>query len=75
MAWAGPVPLKATGSTGKPLDLDIEPGRRDGSGVKLAVPITALGGPVRTDEVPDGVQDGVPEGVGGGEDGDRLPLE
>ncbi len=49
MAWAGPIPMKATGPTGKPLDVTIETGRRDGSGVKLPTPIAALSGPVRTD--------------------------
>ncbi len=53
MAWAGPTPMKACGPTGKPLDLTMEPGRRDGSGVRLPFPITALGGPVRTDPLPE----------------------
>jgi DNA gyrase subunit A len=48
LAWAGPAPAKASGMTGKPLDLPTELGRRDGSGVKLPSPITAIGGPVGT---------------------------
>ncbi|MCO6008821.1 DNA topoisomerase IV subunit A [Actinoallomurus purpureus] len=45
-AWAGPVPAKAAGMTGKTIDLPAELGRRDGSGEKLATPIAAIGGPV-----------------------------
>ncbi|MFB9832993.1 DNA gyrase/topoisomerase IV subunit A [Actinoallomurus acaciae] len=48
LAWAGPTPAKASGMTGKPLDLPTELGRRDGSGVKLPSPITAISGPVGT---------------------------
>ncbi|GAA3926411.1 DNA topoisomerase IV subunit A [Actinomadura viridis] len=44
MAWAGPVPVKAATSTGKPLPVTAELGRRDGSGEKLATPLAALGG-------------------------------
>jgi DNA gyrase subunit A len=46
LGWAGPTPAKASGMTGKPIDLPDELGRRDGSGVKLPAPITALSGPV-----------------------------
>jgi DNA gyrase subunit A len=49
LAWAGPVPMRASGLTGKPVELNVEPGRRDGSGVPIANPIAALGGPVRTE--------------------------
>jgi DNA gyrase subunit A len=45
-AWAGPTPAKASGLTGKPLDLTPELGRRDGSGIKLTTPIAAIAGPV-----------------------------
>jgi DNA gyrase subunit A len=46
LGWAGPTPVKASGMTGKPLDLPTEIGRRDGSGLRLTAPITAIGGPV-----------------------------
>ncbi|MEV0400827.1 DNA topoisomerase IV subunit A [Actinoallomurus sp. NPDC050550] len=45
-AWAGPVPAKAAGMTGKATDLPTELGRRDGSGERLAAPIAAIAGPV-----------------------------
>ncbi|MCO5970756.1 DNA gyrase/topoisomerase IV subunit A [Actinoallomurus soli] len=45
-AWAGPVPAKAAGTTGKAIDLPTELGRRDGSGIKLPASIAAIGGPV-----------------------------
>ncbi|MFL6055540.1 MAG: DNA topoisomerase (ATP-hydrolyzing) subunit A [Actinoallomurus sp.] len=45
-AWAGPVPAKAAGPTGKTIDLPTEFGRRDGSGVQLVASIAAIGGPV-----------------------------
>ncbi|GAA0327324.1 DNA topoisomerase IV subunit A [Actinoallomurus spadix] len=45
-AWAGPIPAKAAGTTGKAIDLPTELGRRDGSGVRLPAPIAAIGGPV-----------------------------
>ncbi|MEV5748623.1 DNA topoisomerase IV subunit A [Actinoallomurus sp. NPDC052308] len=45
-AWAGPVPAKAAGMTGKSIDLPTELGRRDGSGEKLPTSIAAVGGPV-----------------------------
>jgi DNA gyrase subunit A len=46
LAWAGPAPAKASGMTGKPIDLPADLGRRDGSGVHLTAPIAAVGGPV-----------------------------
>ncbi|MDH2428255.1 DNA topoisomerase IV subunit A [Sphaerisporangium sp. TRM90804] len=49
MAWAGPVPVKAVSSTGKPVDLPAELGRRDGSGVRLAQGVAAIGGALGTD--------------------------
>jgi DNA gyrase subunit A len=51
LAWAGPTPAKASGVTGKPLQLTTELGRRDGSGVRLTAPIAAVGGPVGTTAV------------------------
>ncbi|MFI0350614.1 DNA topoisomerase (ATP-hydrolyzing) subunit A [Actinomadura sp. 9N407] len=46
MAWAGPAPVKAATTTGKPLDVPAELGRRDGSGEKLPAALPALGGPL-----------------------------
>jgi DNA gyrase subunit A len=46
LGWAGPMPAKASGLTGKPIDLPTELGRRDGSGLRLPAPIVAVGGPV-----------------------------
>ncbi|WP_372455669.1 DNA gyrase/topoisomerase IV subunit A [Nonomuraea sediminis] len=44
LAWAGPAPAKAVSSTGKPIPLPTEIGRRDGSGVRLTHTIGAVGG-------------------------------
>nr|WP_221315399.1 DNA topoisomerase IV subunit A [Sphaerisporangium krabiense] len=44
MAWAGPAPVKAVSSTGRPVELPSEIGRRDGSGVRVAPDIAAIGG-------------------------------
>ena len=52
LAWAGPTPVKASGMTGKPIELTAELGRRDGSGEKLPAPIAAVGGPVGGQELP-----------------------
>ncbi len=46
LGWAGPMPARATGTTGKPIELTAELGRRDGSGERLSAPIAAVGGPV-----------------------------
>lgn len=45
MAWAGPAPVRAATRTGAPAELPEPDPRRDGSGVPLAKPITALAGP------------------------------
>ncbi|WP_199487140.1 DNA gyrase/topoisomerase IV subunit A [Actinomadura logoneensis] len=45
-AWAGVVPLRACAANGKPITIDEELGRRDGSGAPLAQPIAAFGGPL-----------------------------
>ncbi len=46
LGWAGPAPAKGASGNGAPVELpEIDP-RRDGSGVKLAKPVTAVGGPV-----------------------------
>jgi DNA gyrase subunit A len=44
LAWVGPVPVKAASSTGRPVDLPTELGRRDGSGVRLTHAVAAIGG-------------------------------
>ncbi|MEV6981200.1 DNA topoisomerase IV subunit A [Sphaerisporangium sp. NPDC051017] len=44
LAWAGPAPVKAVTSTGKPITLPAELGRRDGSGVHVTSDIAAIGG-------------------------------
>ncbi|WP_285496195.1 DNA topoisomerase IV subunit A [Actinomadura sp. NBRC 104425] len=49
LAWAGPAPVRAASSTGKPLALPTELGRRDGSGEKLGTPIAAVGGPLASE--------------------------
>jgi DNA gyrase subunit A len=46
LAWAGPAPARASSGNGAPAELpEVDP-RRDGSGVKLTKPVTAVGGPV-----------------------------
>ena len=57
LGWAGPVPAKASGMTGKPIDLPAELGRRDGSGMKLTAPIAAVGGPVGGLDAPEPASD------------------
>jgi DNA gyrase subunit A len=46
--WAGVGPARATASSGAPVDLPEELGRRAGSGVPGSQPITAVAGPVGT---------------------------
>ncbi|GII91773.1 DNA topoisomerase (ATP-hydrolyzing) [Sinosporangium siamense] len=48
LAWAGPAPAKAVTDTGRPVDLPDEIGRRDGSGLRLTHPVSALGGALGT---------------------------
>ncbi|MFW6720248.1 DNA gyrase/topoisomerase IV subunit A [Streptomyces sp. MAR4 CNY-716] len=45
-AWAGPVPARAAGRTGAPVELPEPDPRRDGSGTPLAKQVTAVAGPV-----------------------------
>ncbi|MBY8878693.1 DNA gyrase/topoisomerase IV subunit A [Actinacidiphila acidipaludis] len=45
-AWAGAAPARAATATGAPAELPPKDPRRDGSGVPLAKPITAIAGPV-----------------------------
>jgi DNA gyrase subunit A len=47
LAWAGPAPARASSGNGAPADLPAPDPRRDGSGVRLTKPVTAVGGPVR----------------------------
>ncbi|MFV0459864.1 MAG: DNA topoisomerase (ATP-hydrolyzing) subunit A [Actinomycetales bacterium] len=42
-AWVGPAPARATTSAGAPVPLPQEFGRRDGSGVALPAPVSAIG--------------------------------
>ncbi|AEW96975.1 MULTISPECIES: DNA gyrase/topoisomerase IV subunit A [Streptomycetaceae] len=44
-AWAGPAPARACAADGSPADLPDPDPRRDGSGVALRKPITAVAGP------------------------------
>ncbi|MCP2335659.1 DNA gyrase/topoisomerase IV subunit A [Actinomadura rupiterrae] len=46
LGWAGPTPIRATAANGRPMDVDEEIGRRDGSGTPLPKPIAAFGGPI-----------------------------
>ncbi|HET6698965.1 MAG TPA: DNA topoisomerase IV subunit A [Nocardioidaceae bacterium] len=48
LAWAGNGPALAAASSGAPVDLPEPTGRRDGSGVPAAQPITACSGPAPT---------------------------
>jgi DNA gyrase subunit A len=52
-AWAGPAPVRAVSTTGKPLEITAELGRRDGSGEKLTTPLAAIGGPIGPLTLPD----------------------
>jgi DNA gyrase subunit A len=47
VAYAGPPPVKAAASSGAPVDLPEEHGRRDGSGTPVAQPILAVAGAPR----------------------------
>ncbi|MEV1202357.1 DNA gyrase C-terminal beta-propeller domain-containing protein [Microbispora rosea] len=49
LAYAGPAPVKAVSSTGKPVPLPEELGRRDGSGLRLVHAIAAIGGALGAD--------------------------
>ncbi len=46
-AFAGPAPARAAASSGSPVDLPAEAGRRDGSGTPAAQPIAAISGQLR----------------------------
>ncbi len=45
LAWAGPLPAKASGANGVALDLPEPTGRRDGSGVPAPAAIARIAGP------------------------------
>ncbi|WP_173095498.1 DNA gyrase/topoisomerase IV subunit A [Actinomadura verrucosospora] len=45
-AWAAPTPLRAGGANGKPATLNVELGRRDGSGERLTSRIVSISGPI-----------------------------
>ena len=47
LAWAGPAPARASGSTGAAVDLPAPDARRDGSGVPLRRAVAAVAGPVQ----------------------------
>jgi DNA gyrase subunit A len=44
LAWAGPAPARGANDAGTPVDLPPADGRRDGSGVRVRHPLTAVGG-------------------------------
>ncbi|MEV4097669.1 DNA gyrase/topoisomerase IV subunit A [Streptosporangium saharense] len=44
LAWAGPAPVRAVSTVGKPVPLPEELGRRDGSGLRLTHTVAAVGG-------------------------------
>ncbi|WP_018156047.1 DNA gyrase/topoisomerase IV subunit A [Demetria terragena] len=44
VAWVGPQPARAAGTTGTPIELPPADGRRDGSGITAPGPISAIGG-------------------------------
>ncbi|MFE6687354.1 DNA topoisomerase (ATP-hydrolyzing) subunit A [Streptomyces sp. NPDC057743] len=46
LAWVGPAPVRAADAKGAPVPLPEPDPRRDGSGVALAKPVSALAGPV-----------------------------
>ncbi|GII27621.1 DNA topoisomerase (ATP-hydrolyzing) [Planotetraspora mira] len=73
LAWAGPAPAKAVSSTGKPVPLPEELGRRDGSGLRLLHGVAAIGGALGAG--PDGAGSADPAGSGSdgaGADGSLL---
>ncbi|PZG33054.1 DNA topoisomerase IV [Spongiactinospora gelatinilytica] len=48
LAWAGPAPAKGASTTGKPVPLPEELGRRDGSGIRITNAVAAIGGGLGT---------------------------
>ncbi len=47
LAWVGPLPARASGAGGVPLELPAAEGRRDGSGTAHGAVIAGIGAPVR----------------------------
>jgi DNA gyrase subunit A len=47
LAWAGPVPARASGANGVALELPEPTGRRDGSGIPASAAIASIAGPPR----------------------------
>ncbi len=47
LAWVGPLPARASGAGGVPLELPAAEGRRDGSGTAHGSVIAGIGAPVR----------------------------
>jgi len=43
LAWVGPAPARAAAASGAPVDLPGPDGKRDGSGVPINQPVTAVG--------------------------------
>jgi DNA gyrase subunit A len=82
LAWAGAAPPLAAAPTGVAVALPSPDSRRDGSGVPLAQPIAAVGGPVARPTVPPGrttddVIDLTDDTLGGPDDGTddgMLPI-
>ncbi len=66
LAWAGPSPALGATEAGGPVDLPGAFGRRDGSGVGLAQPLTAVGG-----ALPDAP--GTPDASSAAPDGTAAP--
>jgi DNA gyrase subunit A len=52
LGWVGPAPARAASSTGKPVALPTELGRRDGSGERLGSAVAAVGGPIGPQSAP-----------------------
>ncbi|MFF4416965.1 DNA topoisomerase (ATP-hydrolyzing) subunit A [Streptosporangium sp. NPDC001559] len=52
LAWAGPAPVRAVSTVGKPVPLPEELGRRDGSGLRLTHTVAAVGGSLGASDDP-----------------------
>ncbi|WP_433421815.1 DNA gyrase/topoisomerase IV subunit A [Microtetraspora malaysiensis] len=70
LAWAGPAPVKAVSSVGKPVPLPEELGRRDGSGVRLTHTVAAIGGALGSTDLTPSPGDGSAPADQHGEDGE-----
>ncbi|WP_433224115.1 DNA gyrase/topoisomerase IV subunit A [Microtetraspora malaysiensis] len=70
LAWAGPAPVKAVSSVGKPVPLPEELGRRDGSGVRLTHTVAAIGGARGSTDLTPSPGDGSAPADQDGEDGE-----